>query len=251
MSGKRKIAETDLYRPIRDYLISNGYTVRSEVENCDITATRGEELIIIEMKCRFETRLLVQAAKRQKITEAVYVALPRPKGGTRTRRWRGITHLLRRLELGLIFVNLRRRKTPVEVVFHPLPYTPRKKKAARRAVLREMQNRSGDFNTGGCTRRKIVTAYRENAIHIACALAKFGPLEPRALRAMGTGAKTTSILYDNHYGWFERIGRGVYELKASGRKALNDYGTLSRHYSGLLDKRRASIPDLPLQSAPS
>lgn len=251
MSVKRKFAETDLYKPIHDYLVANGYTVRSEVENCDVTATRGDELIIIEMKCRFETKLLVQAAKRQRITESVYVAIPRPKGGRRTSRWRGIIHLLHRLELGLIFVSPRRRRAAVEVVFHPLPYSPRKKKAARRAVLREIENRSGDFNTGGCTRRKIVTAYRENAIHVACALAKFGPLEPRRLRALGTGNKTTSILYDNHYGWFERIDRGVYALKSRGRKALDDYGALTRHYNDMLEKRSIEIPDMQVQSAPS
>jgi hypothetical protein len=247
----KKILETDLYKPIHDYLVANGYTVRSEVENCDITARRGEELIIIEMKCRFETRLLVQAARRQRITESVYIALPRPKGGTRTSRWRGIVHLLHRLELGLIFVSPRRRRMPVDVVFHPLPYTPRKKKAARRAVLREIENRSGDFNTGGCVRRKIVTAYRENAIHIACALAKFGPIEPRRLRALGTGEKTTSILYDNHYRWFERIDRGVYALKARGISALKRYPELAQHYGNLLNKRGADMPGLQARSAPS
>ena len=228
-------------RSIRSCLVEQGYTVRSEVENCDIAATRNGELIIIEMKRRFETQLLIQAARRQRITDSVYIAVPRPKGGIYTSRWRGIRHLLRRLELGLIIVSFRRKKAQVEVVFHPLPCTRRKMKAARRAVLREIENRSGDFNTGGCVRSEIVTAYRENAIHIACALAKFGELQTRTLKALGTGAKTTSILYDNHYGWFERVGRGVYGLKARGRAALERYSELLGHYGSLLDERNRKL----------
>ncbi len=38
--------ETDLYPPIRDFLTAQGYTVRSEVNHCDITAVRGDELSI-------------------------------------------------------------------------------------------------------------------------------------------------------------------------------------------------------------
>ena len=30
--------ETDLYRPVHDYLVKQGYTVRSEVRHCDIAA---------------------------------------------------------------------------------------------------------------------------------------------------------------------------------------------------------------------
>lgn len=248
---KKTLKEADLYAPVRDYLLGQGYAVRSEVENCDIAARKGDELVIIEMKRRFETQLLIQAARRQRMTDSVYIAIPRPKGGMRTSRWRGITHLLRRLELGLILVSLRRRKALIEIVFHPLPFTRRKRKEARRAVLREMENRSGDFNTGGSVRKEIVTAYRENAIHVACALAKFGPLETRTLRALGTGSKTTAILYDNHYGWFERIDRGVYAVKTRGRTALSAYAELVDHYGSLLDRRRAQIGDFKDRAAPA
>jgi hypothetical protein len=36
------------------------------------------------------------------------------------------------------------------------------------------------------------------------------------LRGLGTGDKTTSILSANHYGWFQRIEKGVYELTDQG-----------------------------------
>ena len=31
------------------------------------------------------------------------------------------------------------------------------------------------------------------------------------IRALGTGEKTGPILAANHYGWFERIARGLYD----------------------------------------
>lgn len=228
MAKARTLTEADLYQPIARYLEGLGYTVRGEVMDCDITATRGDELVVIEMKRTFSTALLVQATKRQRITDSVYVAVPRPKRG---RQWNGFRHLLRRLELGLIFVSFgRRRKPRVEVVFHPVPHQRQKRKAAKRAVLTEMEGRSGDFNCGGSTRQKIVTAYRENAIQIACCLDAMGPMSPKELRDLGTGPKTLSILYSNFYGWFERVDRGVYALRGKGREELGEFGELAGQY---------------------
>jgi hypothetical protein len=221
-----KITETDLSLPVCRYLREQGYTVRSEVHDCDITATRGDDLIIIELKRNFSTALLVQATKRQRMTDSVYVALPRP---TRPKARNDIRHLLRRLELGLILVSLNGRRAPrVEVAFHPVPFQRQKRKRARRAVLREMAQRSDDFNTAGSCKRKIVTAYRENAIQIACYLDVLGPMSPKQLRALGTGPKTLSILYSNFYGWFERVDRGLYALGAQGREELQSYSELAR-----------------------
>ncbi len=231
MRKAKTLTEADLYEPIAGYLNGLGYTVRGEVMDCDITATRGDELVVIEMKRAFNTALLVQAAKRQRITDSVYVAVPRPK---RRGQSKGSRHLLRRLELGLIFVSFARRRKPrVEVVFHPVPYQRQKRKAAKRAVLTEMEGRSGDFNCGGSTRQKIVTAYRENAIQIACYLEAMGPMSPKQLRELGTGPKTLAILYSNFYGWFERVDRGVYALQARGREELAGYGEIAtRHRTG-------------------
>jgi hypothetical protein len=230
-ASSKHLTETDLYRPIYEHLVAQGYTVRSEVANCDIAASRGDDLIIIELKRSFSTDLLIQAAKRQRMTDSVYVALPRQRNG---RKLRGIKHLLRRLELGLIFVSPNgRTKSRVEMAFHPVPFQRQKRRRARRAVLREMAQRSGDFNEGGSCRRKIVTAYRENAVHIACCLDQLGPLSPKRLRALGTGPKTLSILYSNFYGWFERVDRGLYALSARGRDELAEYPELVRQHRNL------------------
>jgi hypothetical protein len=236
----RQLAETDLHGPISDYLVAQGYTVRSEVADCDITATKGDELIVIELKRRFSTALLIQATRRQRITDSVYVALPRPKWD---RTWRGTMHLLKRLELGLILVCLDGKRHLVEVVFHPVPFRRRKRKLLQRAVIREIESRSYDFNLGGSNRRKLVTAYREQAVQIACYLDLLGPLSPRQLRALGAGPKTASILYSDFYGWFDRIARGLYALRPQGRQELAAYPALVRRYRALAQKQTLLMPD--------
>jgi hypothetical protein len=230
MRAKKRFRETDLYEPLKKYLVAQGYTVRAEVNGCDVTATKDDDLIVIELKRSVNLTLLVQAAQRQRITDSVYVAVPAPPGGIWTKQWKGIRHVLRRLELGLILVTLRSRAPRVEVVFHPTPFDRKKQKHARRTVLQEMAGRSGDFNRGGSTQRKLVTAYRENAIQIASCLDALGPMSTRELRARGTGPKTTSILYDNVYEWFERLDRGVYGITRKGRKELGAYPELAETY---------------------
>lgn len=240
-SNNKPARETDLSKPVRDYLETNGYTVRCEVKHCDMAASKGDDLIVVELKRQFNVDLLIQATARRRITESVYVALPRPNKWDA--RWRGILRLLKQLELGLILVTFNSRSTRVEVVFHPVSTPPRRNRKARRAVLEEISRRSGDFNEGGSSGRKLVTAYRENAIHIACCLERFGPMAPRGLRELGTGPKTLSILSTNVYGWFERVERGIYTLTVCGRKELEDYAPVALEYRARLDACAASAED--------
>lgn len=240
---KSRLAEADLYEPIRDYLVAQGYTVRGEVRDCDITATKDDELIVIELKLRFSLELLYQATRRQKLSESVYVAFPRPSKMGRNSRWKDIKHLLRRLELGLILVSFEKRKPRVEVVFHPIATPRRKNYRARRAVIREIEGRSTDKNRGGSTRTGILTAYRENAMHIATCLDICGTASPRQLRAMNTGPKTQSILYNDVYGWFERVGHARYTLRPAGREALREYPDMVAGFREAIDaseKQKAS-----------
>jgi hypothetical protein len=220
MTPKR---ESDLYGPIRDYLVERGYTVRGEVRDCDVTAVKDDDLIIIELKRAFGTSLLIQATQRQRLTDSVYVALPRPEDGLRTRHWRGVTHLLRRLEIGLILVSFGDRAPIVEVLFHPIPFERKKLKKHKHAILTEIAGRSGDFNEGGTTRRKRLTAYRENALHVAWLLERNGPTTPKKLRELGAGPKTLSILSSNFYSWFERVERGVYRITPKGVEGLTEH----------------------------
>ncbi|MFA6241094.1 MAG: DUF2161 family putative PD-(D/E)XK-type phosphodiesterase [Candidatus Hydrogenedentales bacterium] len=235
--AKASFLEVDLYAPLRDYLEAQGYTVRSEVNGCDVVAVKGDDLIVVELKRAFGIALLVQAAERQRISDSVYVAIPRPDSSLASKRWKGTRHLLRRLELGLILIAPRSRARKVEIVFHPTPFDRKKRSQKRRAVLKEVAGRSGDYNQGGSTRRKLMTAYRESAIRIAVCLDRFGPMTPKGLRALGAGPKTTGILYDNVYGWFERVGRGLYALSAQGKNELGQYQDLVAAFSAELPEK--------------
>lgn len=242
---KKTFRETDLYAPVRDFLVAQGFTVRGEVRGCDVVATRGEEVVVVEMKRQINLQLLIQAARRQRISDSVYVAVPRPGTNGPKGHERGIQLLVRRLELGLIHVALDSPVPGVHILFHPLPYERRKNSNARRAVLREVASRSGDYTPGGSTRVPILTAYREQCLRVACGLDLFGPLSPAELRAMGTGGKTLSILSSNFYEWFERVERGVYGIKPNGRDALRQYPELIERMRDELREAARREPSLP------
>jgi hypothetical protein len=236
----KKIFETDLHHPVHQYFCELGYTVRSEVHHCDITATKGEELIIIELKKSLTMDLLVQAAKRQRITDLVYIAIPKPSYSLASRKWKDICHLVRRLELGLILITLKENASWIDIVIEPVPFdrhkSMQKNKKRREKIMSEIKNRHGDFNTGGSTRKKLMTAYKENAIQIACCLINYGPLTPKKLRDLGTGKKTQSILHMNVYGWFERVERGLYMISEKGRNEIQEYPELIGYFNHLLAK---------------
>jgi len=233
-----KIKETDLYKPVHDYLVQQGYTVHSEVKNCDIAAIKGDELVIIELKRSFNATLLIQATQRQRAADSVYVAIPRPKGGSFSKEWNGVCHLLKRLELGLIIVSFKGKRAEVEIAFHPDTMKTVKSKKKRHSIIREMAGRNGDYNVGGSCRSKLMTAYRENAVQIACCFDKFGALSPKQLKKLGTEAKTYSILTKNYYGWFEKVGPGLYDLHTEGRKCFQDYQELAEHYRHELESKQ-------------
>ena len=147
--------ESDLFEPVKKYLEAGGYKVRAEVRNCDITATKGDELIIVELKLSANLQLFIQATNRQYITDSVYVAIPKPTQRSK-KHWKGILHILRRLELGLIFVDVDNPINPVEIVFHPIEFQRRKFKHRKRAIIKEVENRSENLNVGGTNKKKII-----------------------------------------------------------------------------------------------
>lgn len=226
--------ETDLYAPIRAFLLAQGFKVRAEVRGCDVAAEKGEHVVVVELKLGFTLDLLLQGVRRQRVADLVYLAVPRPAKAAHEARLRENLPLLRRLELGLLVVDFRNEPPVIDVVLQPVPFERRRDGKGRKALLRELALRSGDDNTGGSTRRSLVTAYRENALLVAAALARFGPLAPRQLRAVGTGAKTLSILHGNVYGWFERLDRALYRVKPAGETALATYATVVARISAQL-----------------
>ncbi len=233
-----KILETDLYQPVHDFFTQLGYEVHGEVKGCDLTASKGEEIIIVELKRRISLELLIQAVKRQRLTSEVYIAVPRPDGSLPARKWKDLCLLVRRLELGLITVFFQGASPRVEIPVFPAPFDRAKSRQASRRQLKglqaELAGRHGSWNIGGSTGKKLMTAYKEQAIQIACCLRKYGPLTPKELRTMGCGPKTTSILYNNYYGWFERVERGLYQLCPRGEEELKAFPEPVAYYYSLL-----------------
>ncbi len=221
---QQKLTETDLYPPVRDFLLSQGYDVQAEVDGCDVVAKLGEQLLVVELKLGFNATLLVQATDRQRLSDLVYVALPRPSSREWRQRWPGYQRLLRQLELGLMLVSFRANPPLVEVIFDPQPYRRRRQTKRRQHLVTELAGRSRAYNQGGSNHRKLMTAYRESALIIAKHLDQAEePLAPKALRALGASPKAGDILYRNHYGWFTRVDYGLYTISDAGRQALSEY----------------------------
>ena len=95
--------ETDLSAPVKSYLEGHGYQVNCEVKNCDIVATKDGDVIVVELKTSINLTLIVQATNRQTFSDSVYVAVPAPN--KKSRHWRGVITVLKRLELGLLLVE--------------------------------------------------------------------------------------------------------------------------------------------------
>ncbi|WP_371168240.1 DUF2161 domain-containing phosphodiesterase [Aliiroseovarius sp. 2305UL8-7] len=215
-----KPAETELYAPVKSWLEDLGYEVKSEVGPADVVALRDDAPpVVVELKAGFSLTLLQQAVARQSVTDVVYVAVPRWSGKAGWRTFKGNVGLCKRLGLGVLSVRL--KDGFVQVHVDPAPFQPRKSKVKLARMLSEFARRDGDPNTGG-TNGKIVTAYRQDAERLAACLAKHGPMRGAVLAKEAGVTNATRMMALNHYGWFERVERGVYGLTALGQAALKD-----------------------------
>ncbi|MDP4180810.1 MAG: DUF2161 family putative PD-(D/E)XK-type phosphodiesterase [Bacillota bacterium] len=238
---KNDFLEEDLYKPIHDFLVKEGYEVRSEVKFCDICATKEGQLTIIELKKNLSVELLAQAAKRQRLADFVYIAVPKPKRLISTSKWKDICNLIKRLELGLILVTLN-GSNYIEIPISPTPFDLKKSiqanKKKRLKLMEELKGRTIELNTGGSRGKKLMTAYKETSLHIACCLHMFGPMSAKKVKEYGAPSdKTWSILYNNYYGWFYKKEKNIYGLSDVGIDALNEYSELTGYYKNMLEKK--------------
>ena len=213
--------ETDLYEPIRAFLEEEGYQVQAEVKHCDIAAEKDGRLVVVELKRAFGLKLVYQGLERQSLTDEVFVAIPRPKKGAREKAWQDMLRLLKRLELGLLTVALDSPLKTVDVVLTPADSMIRKNKRKKEQLQAELEGRQLDANIGGMTRRKIITAYRERVVRLACILERARGLEELAV-----------LLSRNYEKWFVRVEKGVYALSEKGKNELKraDYAKVAAYY---------------------
>jgi hypothetical protein len=215
--------ETDLYEPVKAFFERQGYEVKAEITDCDLVAIReADPPVIVELKLSLSLGLLMQGIARQRITDAVYVAVPAGKGKAWVARVKDAVKICQRLGLGLISVRFDSEQYLVVIHTDPGAYKIHKLAKRKSALLLEFQRRVGDPNTGGQSRRAIITAYRQDALRIAVALRE-GSSAPSVLATSLGIPKAASILQKNYYGWFVRVERGVYAIGPEGEAALKTY----------------------------
>ncbi|CAH1648997.1 conserved hypothetical protein [Hyphomicrobiales bacterium] len=209
--------ETALYRPVKSFLEGLGFSVKGEIGGCDIVALKEGEpplVVIGEMKLSFNLELVLQAVDRAAACDEVWLAArlsARGKGRESDARFR---QLCRRLGFGMLGVSA---DGAISVLVSPEAPLPRKNPRRRSRLVAEHRKRLGDPALGGGSRAPIMTAYRQQALVCAAALAR-GAGRPRDLRALAPDA--AKILQRNVYGWFARAERGVYALTEAGQEAL-------------------------------
>ena len=189
--------------------------MKGEIRGCDIVAIKGDTppvVVVTELKLRLNLELVLQGVDRTAACDEVWLAVRSTTcGRERDPRARKLCRLL---GFGLLGVSTRGR---VEVLVEPSAWRPRHDLKRRSRLVDEHRRRQGDPAIGGGTRAPIMTAYRQEALACAAALAA-GSRSVRELRA--TSPDAAKILLRNVYGWFVRVERGVYTLTEEGRAAL-------------------------------
>lgn len=225
-----KLQEVDLYKPIKGYLESLGYEVKGEIKECDIVAKKADEIIIIELKLSLNITLLLQAVDRFSVSDLVYIAVPK-QCTIYKKKNKQVKKLIARLGLGLMVVDFPQTikskniqledNCYVEVINDPKDYNPRKIKRKQAALLKEFSSRIGDTKKGGSTTKQVgQTAYRQRCIRVANYLSEHLSAKGADIKKAIAEPQATTMMYQNYYGWFENISKGVYQLSEQGKTEL-------------------------------
>lgn len=209
--------ETTLYLPIKRFLENLGFEAKGEICGCDVVALdhgSPAAVVICELKLTFTLELVLQAVDRLAACDDVWLAVQASRRGRGREGDARVKKLCRLLGFGLLSVSSAGR---VDVIVEPAPWRPRRDAKRRSRIMDEYRRRQGDPAAGGMTRRPIMTAYRQQALACASAVAN-APGRPRDLK--GTLPDAAKILQRNVYGWFVRVERGRYALTEAGRTAL-------------------------------
>lgn len=220
--------ETDLYLPLKGFLEEQDYEVKAEVKNCDVVAIKkaaaNEDApppTIIELKLILNLEVVLQAVDRLILSPIVYIGVPSSCGALKKKKRKRIIKLLKMLGIGLVAINPKRKTT--QVIVDPASYQPRQSKPRQKWLIDEFVARAGDPNLGGAsTKTSRMTAYKQQAIKIAGYLSKHGATKASNIAKKLELPKSRAIVYDNHYGWFQNVSRGVYDLSDLGKTLLNE-----------------------------
>lgn len=237
------VKETDLFLPVCRFFEKEGYTVQAEVKHCDLVAVKEQKTVIVELKSSFSLKLVYQAMERQRLSDLVFVAIPRPQKGQKQKSWKQMIQLLERLEIGLLTVALDSPLKHVEMICFPNPNKIRKNTKKQKSLQKEFSERNVSVNIGGTTKQKIITAYREKALELCCILENQQMVSYQTLRVWRIPEKTLLILRNNYYDWFVRKQKGVYALSEKGKQALlaPEFETVVAYYRKIWKKRGEEV----------
>lgn len=211
--------ETSLYLPIKTFLESAGYTVKGEIGGCDLVGlSEGDPTVVVigELKLVFNLELILQAVDRATVADEVWIAArisAKGRGRESDKRYRD---LCRRLGFGMLGVS---DAGEVSIIVSSVSPMPRSNPKRRTRLVKEHRKRAGDPALGGSTKVPIMTAYRQQALACAAAMAD-GPQRPSDLKPIV--ATAGQILLKNYYGWFEKVDKGVYRLSDAGALAVEN-----------------------------
>ena len=211
--------ETDLFIPVKKLFLSQGFDVKAEVKDIDVIAYKNELMIGIELKTKISLKLIYQAIDRQKVLDQVYIAIPKGALYQSKSLYRNFTHLLKRLEVGLIIVDGENAEVIIETVPFDRNLSRSKYKKRKSQIDKETRLRKNHKNIGG-TRGKKITRYKELVIDIGSYLLDHEKASPKDIKNDLNIEKTASILQKNYDGYFERVDRGVYQLTEKGKKEI-------------------------------
>ncbi len=213
--------EYEMFPMVKNHFETLGYKVNAEVKDCDVTAVRGEELVIIEMKTSLNITLLYQALDRKKVTPFVYIAIPKPKKNFRKSILK-MKNLLIKLQIGLLIIDVINGAC-VPYVEPTVDKSQRENSLKKAKIVKEISRREVDGNLGGVNKTKILTAHKELGISLCVVLEKEGVVTSKTLRdKYGFDKDVNKYLHTNFHRWYKKVGTATYELSREGKKLLND-----------------------------
>ena len=82
---------------------------------------------------------------------------------------------------------------------------------------------------------KRITASRQDALRCAEYLREHGASKAAAVAKEANVPTAAGLMRADHYGWFERVERGVYQLTPQGSEGLAEYAATVRELKSAKD----------------
>ncbi len=213
--------EYEMFPMIKSYFESLGYKVNAEVKDCDVTAVKDDELIIIEMKTSLNITVLYQALERKRVTPFVYIAVPKPKKNYR-KSLQKMKNLLSKLQMGLLIIDVINGAC-VSFLDPEVDMSQRQNHVKKAKIVKEISKREIDENLGGVSKTKILTAHKELGIALCVVIEKEGVVTSKVLRDKYGFDKDVNIyLHRNFHRWYKKVGKATYELSSEGKRLLEN-----------------------------